>query len=203
MSLSKYAVYFFTLLIFLAGCQKNLKDQLPVSVKPFYTYDSLLTEVKILYHADDGIVLLGNFRGDTTQQAAALLNINKKDERINFNLIEIKNNKLEKQYETKLLDGSLKECKVEKINLPGIPNDLIYYNSQIYFMGSSSGEVFAYLVDFKSQKTYYAHLVSEPRKPEYLYISETDNQQIRNYFIDKFSKDYPSFKLTAKDKALN
>jgi hypothetical protein len=203
LSLSKYAVYFFTLLIFLAGCQKNSKDQLPVSVKPFYTYDSLLTEVKILYHADDGIVLLGNFRGDTTQQAAALLNINKKDERINFNLIEIKNNKLEKQYETKLLDGSLKECKVEKINLPGIPNDLIYYNSQIYFMGSSSGEVFAYLVDFKSQKTYYAHLVSEPRKPEYLYISETDNQQIRNYFIDKFSKDYPSFKLTAKDKALN
>jgi hypothetical protein len=69
-------------------------------------------------------------------------------------------------------------------------------------MGSSSGEVFAYLIDFKTQKTFYAHLVSETGKPEFLYISETDNQEIRKYFFDNFRKDYPSFKLISKDRIL-
>jgi hypothetical protein len=190
-------------MIFLTGCEKKASDQAPVTINPIYNnYNTLLNEVKILLHADDGIVLLGNFKGDTTRQAAAVITVNKKDEKISFNLIEIKDNKLEKKDETKPLDGSLKECKIEKINLPGIANDLFYYNSQIYFMGSSSGEVFAYLIDFKTQKTYYAHLVSEPGKPEFLYISETDNQEIRKYFFDNFRKDYPSFKLISKDRIL-
>jgi|CZKP01.1.fsa_nt_gi hypothetical protein len=190
-------------MIFLAGCQKKVAEQAPVTVKPFYNYDSLLSGVKSLLHADEGVVLLGNFKGDTTQQAVAVINVNKKEEKISFNFIEIKDAKLEKIYETQPLIGSLKDCKFEKINLPGVGNDLIYYNSQIYFMGSNSGEVFSYLVDFKTQKTYYAHLVSEPRKPEYLYISKTDNPVIGKYFIDNFRKDYPAFKITHKDLVLN
>lgn len=185
------------------GCQKKVTDETPVNVKSFFSYDSLLIAAKVLLHADNGIVLTGNFKGDTTRQAAAVIEVDKKNEKISFNLMEIKNNTLEKKDETKPLDGSLKECKIEKINLPGFPNDLIYYNSQIYFMGSSSGEVFSYIIDFKSQKTYYAHMVSEPRKPEFLYISDPGNQEIRKYFIDVFGKDYPSFKLTASDKVLN
>jgi hypothetical protein len=70
-------------------------------------------------------------------------------------------------------------------------------------MGSNSGEVFSYLIDFKTQKTYYAHFVSEPRTPGYLYISEGDNPEIRKYFIDIFRKDYPAFKITLKDRILN
>jgi hypothetical protein len=204
LSLSKYLYLFFFLIIILTGCQKKDTDQAPVAIKPFFkNYDSLLNEAKILLHADNGIVLLGNFRGDTTQQAVAVINVSKKDEKINFNLIEIKDNRLEKEDETIPLDGSLKQCKVEKIRLQGFTNDFFSYNSQIYFMGSNSGEVFAYLIDFKTQKTYYAHLVSEPRRSEFLYISETNNLEIRRYFIDNFRKDYPSFKITHKDQILN
>jgi hypothetical protein len=204
LSLSKYLFLFFILTIILTGCQKKDTDLTPVTIKPFFkNYDSLLNEVKILLHADDGIVLLGNFRGDTTQLAVAVINVNRKDEKINFNLIEIKDNRLKKEDETKPVDGSLKQCKVEKIRLPGFANDFFSYNSQIYFMGSNSGEVFAYLIDFKTQKTYFAHLISEPRRPEYLFISETDNPEIRKYFIDSFRKDYPEFKISSKDRVLN
>ena len=202
LSLSKYLILLL-FMMFITGCQKKAPDPIPINSKPFYNYNTLLNKVKILLNKEDGIVLLGNFKGDTTQQAAALIDVNKKQEKISFNLIEIRDTIFEKKFETQPLQGSLKGCKVEKINLPGITNDLIYYNSQIYFMGSNSGEVFAYLIDFKTQKTYYAHLVSEPRKPESLYISEPENKEIRKFFIDNFRKDYPAFKIIPKDRVLN
>src|ERR1035438_7111724 len=68
LSLSKCSVLLLLLMIFLAGCQKKVAEQAPVTVKPFYNYDSLLSGVKSLLHADEGVVLLGNFKGDTTQQ---------------------------------------------------------------------------------------------------------------------------------------
>jgi hypothetical protein len=203
LSLSKYALLFFLLLIILAGCQKKSVDQTPVAVKPFSNYNTLLSEVKNLLKAENSVILLGNFKGDSTQQAVAVIDVNKKEEKISFNLIEIKDTILEKKDETKPITGSLKGCRVDKISLPGIGNDLLYYNSQIYFMGSNSGEVFAYIIDFKTQKTYYAHLVSQPGKPGVLYMSEKDNQAVRKYFIDSFRKDYPAFKITSKDRILN
>jgi hypothetical protein len=190
-------------MIVIAGCEKKASDQAPINSKPFYNYNTLSMKVKLLLKGEDGIVLMGNFKGDTAQQAAALIDVDKRQEKISFNLIEIKDTIFEKKFETEPLQGALKGCKFEKVNLPGAANDFVYYNSQIYFIGSSSGEVFAYLIDFKTQKTYYAHLVSEPRKPDYLYISEVENKEIRNYFIDDFRKDYPAFKITSKDRVLN
>jgi hypothetical protein len=202
LSLNKYFALLI-IIIFLTGCQKKTSDQIPINSKPFYSYNSLLNKVKTILNTEDGIVLLGNFKGDTTQQAAALIDFNKKQEKISFNLIEIKDTIFEKKFETPPLQGSLKGCKIEKINLPGMANDLIYYNSQIYFMGSNSGEVFAYLIDFKTQKTCYAHFLSESGKPGYLYISEAENNDIRKYFIDTFRKDYPAFRIMPKDRVLN
>ena len=190
------------IITFLAGCQKKAAEEAPVVIKSFYNYESLSKEVDSLLQKDESIILVGNFAGDTTQQAAALVYANKKEGKLSFDLIGIKDNKFEKRYETQPVDGSLKECKVEKINLPGISNDLFYYNSQIYFMGSSDGEVFAYIVDFKIQTIFYAHLVMEPRKPVLLYLSDGGNKDIRKFFIDNFKKDYSTLKITAKDPVL-
>jgi hypothetical protein len=187
----------------LSGCQKKTIEEAPVVIKSFYNYASLSKEVDSLLQKDESIILVGNFAGDTTQQAAALVYTNKKEGKLSFNLIGIKDNKFEKRYESGPVDGSLKDCKIEKINLPGIENDLIYYNSEAYFMGSSNGEVYAYIVDFKTPKTYYAHLVSQPRKPVQLYISDTSNKEISKYFLDSFRKDYPTIKLTARDPVFN
>lgn len=203
LSLSKYSVLLLLLIIFISGCGKKSSDQSPVIQQLNNNSETLSKDVNALLHTEASVIVRGNFTGDSTLQVAAAIDVNKKEEKISFNLIEIKDTKLKKKDETQPLEGSLKDCKIEKINLPGVSNDLIYYNSQIYFMGSNSGEVFAYIIDFKNQKTYYAHLVSEPGKPEVLYISESDNQEIRNYFIDYFRKDYPAFKLSTKDRILN
>jgi hypothetical protein len=189
--------------IILSGCQKKATEEAPAAIKSFYNYESLSKEVDSLLQKDESIILVGNFAGDTTQQGAALVYTNKKEGKLSFNLIGIKDNKFEKRYESQPVDGSLKECKADKINLPGIPNDLFYYNSQIYFMGSSDGEIFAYIMDFKTQKIYYAHLVMEPRRPVQLYLSDTGNNEVSKYFIDSFRKDYPAIKLTAKDPIFN
>jgi len=202
LSLSKYPVWLFLVIIFISGCTKKSSDQSPVIQQLNASPEILLKNVNALLHTENSFIVKGNFTGDSVQQVTAVVDVNKKEEKISFNLIEIKNDKIEKIYETQPLEGSLKDCKIEKINLPGISNDLIFYNSQIYFMGNNGGEVFAYLIDFKTQKTFYAHLVSEPGRPESLYISETKNQEIRKYFIDNFRKDYPAFKLTSKDRVL-
>ena len=202
LSLSKYPIWLFLVIIFISGCTKKSSDQSPVIQQLNASPEILLKNVNALLHTENSFIVKGNFTGDSVQQVTAVVDVNKKEEKISFNLIEIKNDKIEKIYETQPLEGSLKDCKIEKINLPGISNDLIFYNSQIYFMGNNGGEVFAYLIDFKTQKTFYAHLVSEPGRPESLYISETKNQEIRKYFIDNFRKDYPAFKLTSKDRVL-
>jgi hypothetical protein len=191
------------IITFLAGCQKKTTEEAPVNVRSFYNYEPLSKEVDSLLQKDESLILVGNFAGDTTQQAAALVYTNKKEGKLSFNLIGIKNNKFEKRYESQPVDGSLKECKIEKINLPGISYDLFYYNSQIYFMGSSDGEVYAYIMDFMAKKIYYAHLVREPNKPVLLYISDGNNKDIRKYFTDNFKKDYSTLKITAKDPVLN
>jgi hypothetical protein len=203
LSLSKHLVLLLLVIIFISGCEKKSSDQSPEIQKLNNNSETLVKDVKSLLHTDASVILMGNFTGDSTRQVAAVIDVNKREEKISFNLIEIKNDKVEKRNESQPLEGSLKDCKIEKINLPGIDNDLIYYNSQIFFMGSSSGEVFAYVIDFKTQKTYNAHLVSEPRKPDLLYISETDNQEVRKFFIDSFRKDYPTIKLTIKDRVIN
>ena len=92
---------------------------------------------------------------------------------------------------------------MEKLNLPGVEHDLVYYTSLNYFMGSAGGEVFSYIIDFKDQKTYYAHLVSEPGKPVYLFLSVNNNQEIYLYFTSSFKKDFPAFKIASKDPVLN
>jgi hypothetical protein len=197
------ALLILSISILLTGCQKKAAEEAPVVSRSFINYEPLSKEIDSLLQKDESIILVGNFAGDTTQQAAALVYADKKEGKLSFNLIGIKDNKFEKRYETQPVDGSLKECKVEKISLPGISNDLFYYNSQIYFMGSSDGEVFAYITDFKTQKIYYAHLVMEPRKPVLVYLSDGGNKDIRKFFIDNFKKDYSTIKITMKDPVLN
>jgi hypothetical protein len=188
----------------LSGCQKKSSDGSSPADIPKDNSEELIKNLRILFNSDVGFALKGNFLGDTTQQVVTgTETMNKKEWGIRFHLIEVKQNKPEMKNETKLLDGSLKDCRVETISLPGTGYDMVYYNSLSYFMGSGGGEVFAYIIDFKRQKTYYAHLVSEQEKPVCLFLSDIDNQEVKKYLTDSFRKDYPGFKFTAKNPVLN
>lgn len=119
---------------------------------------------------------------------------------IKFALLQVVNQYLTVQYESELLDGSFKESFVDKIKISSFDNELIYYNSQSYFMGSGGGEIFSYIVNFNDKQIYYAHLVLEPNEVASLFISDnTDSREIKNFFLLTFKRDYPNLKVVTDD----
>ena len=75
----------------------------------------------------------------------------------------------------------------------------MYYNSQDYFLGSSEGEVFSYIIDFKNQKTFYAHLFIEKEKISLFLSDNIDNREIKDFFVANFKRDYPNLQIVSKD----
>ena len=202
MLLSKYTILLL-LVIVVTGCDKKTGEgPLPINNKD--NSEELIKGLNSILNSEVNFALRGNFTGDSTQEVVSGTEIlTKKEWGIKFHLFVIKEDKPEKKNDSKLLDGSFKDCKVEKLNLPGVDHDLVYYNSLNYFMGSAGGEIYSYIIDFKEQKTYYAHLVSEPGKPVYLFLSVNNNQEVFNYFTLLFKKDFPVFKIASKDPVLN
>ena len=123
---------------------------------------------------------------------------------IKFIQLQEKNNEFNVKYETELLEGSFKESFVDKIKFSSFDNELIYYNSGNYYMGSGGGEVFSYIINFEDKQVYYAHLVTEPSNSVSLFISEnTENREIINFFTLTFKKDYPDLKIVNEDVVID
>lgn len=123
---------------------------------------------------------------------------------IKFYQLRLSDNKLDVVFETNLLDGAFKECFVDKIKFPMRDYELIYYNSQGYFMGSGGGEVISYIIDFSKKEVYYAHLVADPVVPPSLFISKnTLDKYIREFFYTYFKKDYPKLRIVEEDITLD
>ena len=146
----------------------------------------------------------GNFDKDSVVEIAAGTELENKSEwGIQFYLLKLEKNKLEKTFQTDLLKGSFKESLTKKIEFPSFDYELIYYNSQDYFLGSGGGEVFSYIIDFKNQKTFYAHLFMEKEKISLYLSGNIDNQEIKNFFIANFKRDYPNLQIVSKDISLD
>lgn len=129
---------------------------------------------------------------------------NKLEWGIKFYQLRLNDNKLDVVFETKLLNGSFKECLVDKIKFPMKDYELIYYNSQDYFMGSGGGEVISYIIDFDKKEIYYAHFVADPVIPPSLFISKnTQDKYIREFFYTYFKKDYPKLRIVDEDITLD
>ncbi len=183
----KYLILILAVII-LTGCGKKTAEQSP-PVNSKDNSEELIKGLNSILNSQVNFALKGNFMDDSTLQVVTGTEIlTKKEWGIKFHIFNIKDNKPEKKNDTKLLDGSFKDCKVEKVNFAGFNYDFVYYNSLNYFMGSAGGEIFSYIIDFKSQKTYYAHLVSEPGKPVSLFLSSNNNPEMYNYFISLFKK---------------
>ena len=164
-----------------------------IPVLDFENKVQVLDIVKKHYNKETQVAFGGLFDETGKQYIAAGYEINNSDEwGIKFEFLEKSGNKFNSKYETDLLDGSFKESFVDKIQFSSIDYDLVYYNSQGYFMGSGGGEVFSYIVDFENKQVYYAHLVVEPGSSTSLFISEnTQNKELINFFTLTFKKDHP------------
>ncbi len=146
----------------------------------------------------------GRFDMDTVVEIAAGVETQSpKEWGIKFILLKMEGDQLKIAFQTKLLNGSFKQCLVQKIKFPFFDHELIYYNSQDYFLGSGGGEVYSYLVNFNQKETYYAHLVTEQGKPISLFLSDNiDIPQVKGFFTSVFKRDYPSLKVVSKDVVL-
>ncbi len=155
---------------------------------------------------DEVVTAFGGFFDESPRKKIAVLietdeNI---DWGIKFVLLEELKGKLVSVFQSGVLSGSHKESFLDKIKLPQFDYELLYYNSQGYFMGTGGGEIYAYLVDFNLQEIYYAHLVMEPRKPVSLFISPNtvNKKEVRDFFLRIFKKDYPNLRIVDRDITL-
>lgn len=119
---------------------------------------------------------------------------------ISFCLIERIDDEYKNVYKTALLDGSFDKCIVDKIKLSTIGGELIYYNSKDYFLGSGGGDVYSYIIDFRTKEIYSAHLTTGRTAKATLSLSQNvADKLIREFFISYFKKDYPSLRITQSE----
>ncbi len=186
-------------LLFIVSCQEREK-RIPQNRVDLNSPEAVLKEAKKILGNDTQIAITGNFDEDTTKEFAAGTEINKPDRwGIQFHLLKQEKDSLLNVYSTDLLEGSFTDGLVRKERLGAESYDLVYYNSLDYYLGSGGGEVFAYLIDFKSKLTYYSHLFIEKGRRISLYLSANTPPEVKNFFLSVFKKDYPDLRIVDKD----
>jgi len=194
----KIKITFILFSIVFFSCSEKKEKIPPID---FENKIQVLETVQKFYNKDYQIAVSGLFDKVGKQYIVAGQEISNSDDwGIKFIQLEKTGDQLKPIYETELLDGSFKESLVDKIKIASIDYDLMYYNSQGYYLGSGGGEVFSYIIDFQNKAVYFAHLVVESENSVSLFISDnTINKEIRNFFIFTFKKDYPGLVVVKDD----
>ncbi|MBZ0201015.1 MAG: hypothetical protein K8H86_14180 [Ignavibacteriaceae bacterium] len=191
----------FFISVFFISCGQNDEPK-PVD----YSSPEVLKETAFnVLNIQPAFTAKGDFVKDTLVQIVAGIEVENTNEwGIKFSLLMQQNDVFDKIFETPLLDGSFKECQVNKIKFPSTDYELVYYSSKSFFMGSGGGEVFSYVIDFVKKEIYKAHLISDDRGGAKLYISENiTDAGIKNFFVGNNKRDYPGLTLISKDIDLN
>ncbi len=190
------------LFIFIISCSDK-ESKIPVL--DFQNKSQLLEVVKKHYDKNSSVAFGGVFdeSGKRTIVTGSEIE-NNKDWGIKFTQLEIVDDEFKVKFETNLLDGSFKQSFVDKIKFASFDNELIYYNSQDYYLGSGGGEIFSYIIDFTAKQVYFAHLIIEPSTSISLFISgNTKSKELRNFFVLTFKKDYSDLKVVDKDVSVD
>ena len=198
---SVYFVFSFLIALVIVSCGERKHPVEKVKSTKDYNVPAVVTsEAEKILGKDMKFAYKGNFDTDSSIEIAAGTEIENKSEwGIQFYLLKLEQNKLAKTFQTNLLKGSFKESLTKKIKFPAYDYELIYYNSQDYFLGSGGGEIFSYIINFKNQKTFYAHLFLEKEKISLFLSNNIDNSEIKNFFIANFKRDYPNLQIVSKD----
>lgn len=202
---NKYIFISCFLVIILFGCE-NSENKTDAALSYNFQNDSLviLNKAKKQFGNEVEFFVSGNFIDTVKEVFIFAKEIAQKEWGIKFLSAINGSDSLIKLNETKLLDGSFKGGKVQKINLPNYKNNFVYYNSQEFFMGSGGGEIFAYLINFMNNEIYYAHFFMLPNKPASLFLSKNIlDKNIKEFFINEYKNDFPSLKIVEKDYKSN
>lgn len=174
---------------------------------PLDQEDYLVDNQKLLQHLQEKfdpetkVALYSRFGNDSTNEIIAIKETKpSKTDKWGLKIQRLSKDSLIKKDEYFLpemsTNGSL--CTTQKID--SIPYDLFYYNSGNFYIGSSGGEVFAYLIDFTEKQIYYTHLVIKPEKPAVLFLSKNcEGKKTKDFFMNLFKFDYPELVTSQKD----
>jgi len=120
---------------------------------------------------------------------------------ISFSLIEKVDDEFKVVYNTGVLDGSFNKCIVDKMKFSSDGIEMIYYNSQDYFLGTGGGDVYLYVINFGEREVYYGHLIAERSSGTSLFLSENlTDPMLRRFFISYFKKDYAALRIITSEK---
>jgi len=186
----------------LNACSKKAKkEDINVLLKKYNSQGFLIEKVREVLGKNVSFAVKGNFDNKNNLEIAAAKEINETDTSgIQFFLLELKETELSVISSTKVLRGSLTKSLTNKIKFPFFNYELLYYNSNNYYMGSRGGEQFSYIINFKENETYYSHVVSAPKKLAQIYISKNiKRKEIKNFFISNAKRDFPNIRVSVRD----
>ena len=190
-------IYLFLIFVILSSCGK--KDEKPVDLNDPAAVQRIVGEI---LPKEARFSTSGHFTSDKILSIVAGTETDTKNiQGISFILIDKKDDEYKVDFRTHILDGSFEKCLVDKIKLSSLGGEMIYYNSKDYFIGTSGGDIYSYIIDFRSKEVYSAHLVSGKTKRALLYLSgNVTDKLLRTFFVSYFKKDYPSLQVTQSDE---
>ena len=201
--INKYLfLLFFIFFFILNGCNKKTeKVDTNILLKKYNSQVFLLKKVQEVLGKDVYFAVKGNFDNKNNLEIAAVKEINKIDTAgIQFFLLGLKETDLSVISSTKILRGSLTKSFTNKIEFPFFNYELLYYNSNDYYIGSGGGEQFSYIINLKENETDYSHVVSVSKKLGRIYISKNiKRKEIKNFFLSNAKRDFPNIKVSATD----
>lgn len=190
-------IYLFLIFVILSSCGK--KDEKPVDLNDPAAVQRIVGEI---LPKEARFSTSGHFTSDKILSIVAGTETDTKNiQGISFILIDKKDDEYKVDFRTHILDGSFEKCLVDKIKLSSLGGEMIYYNSKDYFIGTSGGDIYSYIIDFRNKEVYSAHLVSGKTKRALLYLSgNVTDKLLRTFFVSYFKKDYPSLQVTQSDE---
>ena len=184
-----------SILLFVSNCGK--KNQ-PVNLNDERAVKNIAEE---LLGKEIKFSSAGYFSSDSAKSIIAGTEISDKNQQgIKFSLIEEVGGEFRVVYDTGLLNGSFEKCLVDRMKFSSSEGEMIYYNSQDYFLGTAGGDIYSYVIDFVKKEVYYAHLVVHKSTQSSLYLSENvQDPLLRKFFISYFKKDYGALNMLKSD----
>lgn len=197
------------LMIFAGGCKKSSSTEEIRRSKLFPMLNNeteLIRYGKKLYGNEIMRAISGDFNGNEVQEMAFGREIFTADTwGIIFYFCQITGDTVEQYYQTPVLEGSLTKCKLGRLRDVSAEKDLLYYDSESFYMGSGGGEIFAYLIDSDAEKIYTGHLFVIPGESlPSLYLSPNAAGKFAGKYLEgRFRRSFPGLRIVSEDYKFN
>jgi len=193
---------FFLFLFMFIGCDRDSKNP-SIPIEDYLSDNQkLLTHLKKNFDPQTEVALYSQFDADSNKEILVVKETKpSKTDKWGLKIQLLTVDSLIKKDEVFLPEMSTTEsiCKTQRMDSSS-SYDLFYYNSGSFYLGSSGGEIFAYLVDFPGKQIYYAHLIISPNKPAALFISKNcEERKVKDFYLNLFKLDRPELVVIQKD----